>query len=106
MICLSFGMRAKQHELGNKELELIPFDPLKLEKFSIVQNEQSPVNIRLYLRNISLTGLKDLTVTKVVLVNFWISFELLLLDEIFFNLITNFVEIPTQFHSGTVVLVI
>lgn len=68
MICLSFGMRAKQHELGNKELALIPFDPLKLEKFSIVQNEQSPVNIRLHLRNITLTGLKDLTVTKVVLV--------------------------------------
>lgn len=63
-------MRAKQHELGNKELGLIPFDPLKLEKLSIVQNEQSPVNIRLHLRNISLTGLKDITVTKVVLVEF------------------------------------
>lgn len=64
--------------LGNKELGLIPFDPLKLEKFSIVQNEQSPVNIRLHVRNITLTGLKDIAVSKVVLVIFTF-FSLLLL---------------------------
>lgn len=57
--------------LGNEELGLTPFDPLKLEKLSIVQNEQSPVNIRLHLKNITLSGLKDITVTKVVLVEFF-----------------------------------
>lgn len=54
---------------GNKELNLQSIDPLTVEKFSVVQNEQSPVNIRLHLRNITLTGLKDLVVTKVVLVD-------------------------------------
>lgn len=44
-------------------------DPLTLEKFSVAQNPQSPVNIRLNLRNITLTGLKDLVVSKVVLVD-------------------------------------
>lgn len=52
--------------IGNEELNLIPFDPLKLDKFSIVQSEQSPVNIRLHLRNITLTGIKDIIVSKVV----------------------------------------
>lgn len=54
---------------GNEELDLIPIDPLHLDKFSIVQNEQSPVNIRLHLRNITLTGIKDIVVSKVVLVD-------------------------------------
>lgn len=44
----------------------MPIDPLKLEKFSIVQNEKSPVNIRLHLRNITLTGLKDFEVSKIM----------------------------------------
>lgn len=98
-------MRAKQHELGNKELELIPFDPLKLEKFSIVQNEQSPVNIRLHLRNITLTGLKDLTVTKVVLVKFF--FEFYSLSSICsLNLIIKLLKFQLIFTPYTVVLVI
>lgn len=59
---------------GNKELNLQSIDPLTVEKFSVVQNEQSPVNIRLHLRNITLTGLKDLVVTKVVLVDALRSF--------------------------------
>lgn len=59
---------------GNKELNLQSIDPLTVEKFSVVQNEKSPVNIRLHLRNITLTGLKDLVVTKVVLVDALRSF--------------------------------
>lgn len=59
--------------IGNEELGLIPIDPLKLDKFSIVQNEQSPVNIKLHLRNITLTGIKDIVVTKVVSVDLLFS---------------------------------
>lgn len=63
------------YAIGNKELGLIPIDPLHLDKFSIVQNEQSPVNIRLNLRNITVTGLKDIVVSKVVLVHSLLSYR-------------------------------
>lgn len=46
----------------------MPLDPLNLDKLAILQNEESPVNIRLHLTNITLTGIKDVIVTKVVLV--------------------------------------
>lgn len=61
--------------IGNKEIALLPIDPLHLDKFSIVQNEQSPVNIRLHLRNITVTGLKDVVVSKVVLVDSLLSYR-------------------------------
>lgn len=51
---------------GNKELNLQPIDPLFLEKFSIVQNENSPVNIQLHFRNLTLNGIKDIVIYKVV----------------------------------------
>lgn len=60
--------RMNNVKTGIKELELISIDPLKLEKFDIVQSEQSPVNIRLLLRNLTLTGLSDINITKIVLV--------------------------------------
>lgn len=56
------------NDVGNKELELIPIDPLILDKLSIIQSADSPVNIKLNFRNLSLTGIKDVVVTKVVYV--------------------------------------
>lgn len=51
---------------GNKDLNVPPIDPLFLEKFSIVQNQNSPVNIQLHFRNLTLNGIKDLVIYKVV----------------------------------------
>ncbi|XP_055322574.1 protein takeout-like isoform X2 [Sitodiplosis mosellana] len=51
---------------GNEEFALMPLDPLKLDKLSILQNQNSPVSIRLSLFNVTLTGIKDIVITKVV----------------------------------------
>lgn len=51
---------------GNKELNLIPIDPLHLDKFDIIQSENSPVNIKLNLRNLTFKGVKDIVVDKVM----------------------------------------
>ena len=59
---------------GNEQLALQSFDPLKLDKLSIVQPDNSPVNIRLNLRNITVTGIKDIVVSKVVLVDPLLSY--------------------------------
>lgn len=62
-------LRANNTKTGIKELELVAIDPLMVEKFDIIQSENSPVSIRLLLRNLTLTGLKDINITKIVLVS-------------------------------------
>lgn len=72
LLCF-LSLISAMNDVGNKELELIPIDPLILDKLSIIQSADSPVNIKLNFRNLSLTGIKDVVVTKVVYVlHYWI----------------------------------
>lgn len=52
--------------VGNTGLNLLPIDPLHMDKFDIIQSENSPVSIKLNLRNLTLSGIKDIVVNKVV----------------------------------------
>uniref|UniRef100_A0A1B0EV46 Uncharacterized protein n=1 Tax=Lutzomyia longipalpis TaxID=7200 RepID=A0A1B0EV46_LUTLO len=49
---------------GFPGLNLIPIDPLRVDKVDIRQNSESPVNINLFFRDIILNGLSQLKVYK------------------------------------------
>lgn len=51
---------------GNTQINLIPFEPLKIPGIDIVQGSNSPIAITLNFRNMSIIGISKLVVTKVV----------------------------------------
>ncbi|CAO1387006.1 unnamed protein product [Diamesa hyperborea] len=51
---------------GNKEMNLLPFEPLYVPGIDIVQGSNSPIAITLNFRNVSIFGLSGVTVNRVV----------------------------------------
>lgn len=50
---------------GYPELGLPVFDPLKIEKMNLEQGGNGPVNLKINLKNIKLSGLSDVRFTKI-----------------------------------------
>lgn len=47
-----------------KEMNIVSIDPLFVPKVEIIQSEDSPVNIKLFTRNVDLVGFSKLRITK------------------------------------------
>lgn len=50
---------------GNRDMNLIPLDPLQIPRIHIVQGGDSPVNVVLTYTNNTLTGLSDCKFYKI-----------------------------------------
>lgn len=57
-------VRANKH--GRPDANIVSIDPLFLNEVSIIQGNDSPVNIQLNFKNASFYGLSNLRTTKVV----------------------------------------
>lgn len=47
-----------------KEMNIVPIDPLFVNKVEIIQSEDSPVSIKLFTRNVDLVGFSKLRITE------------------------------------------
>lgn len=56
----------RDYKTGLREINLVSIDPLRVNKVDIIQSANSPVNINLVFKNISLYGLGDLKAKRVV----------------------------------------
>lgn len=57
---------AHDYKTGLREINLVSIDPLHVNKIDIIQSADSPVNINLVFKNISLYGLGDIKAKRVV----------------------------------------
>ncbi|XP_036343298.1 protein takeout-like [Rhagoletis pomonella] len=55
----------KKAKTGARELNLIPFDPLRVKSLKINPNTKSPINIEISFKNIEIIGLQNLQNIKV-----------------------------------------
>lgn len=51
-------------QIGMKEMNIVPIDPLFVNKVEIIQSEDSPVSIKLFTRNVDLVGFSKLRITE------------------------------------------
>lgn len=50
---------------GYAEIGLPVLDPLRIEKLNIEQGGESPVNLKIYLKNVDMSGLSDVKFNKI-----------------------------------------
>lgn len=55
----------KNHPSGLKDLNLLPFDPLRVKSLVIDRNPSSPVNLELKFKDLDMLGLKSAKITNV-----------------------------------------
>lgn len=58
-------MILKQYANGFPGINLLPLDPISIEKIDIVNGNQGPVNLKLYFNNAQLYGAKDAVIKSV-----------------------------------------
>lgn len=56
----------KSYHEGLKSINLVSLDPLFIEKVDIIQGSDSPVNVNLNFKNVSMFGLSHMNIYKVV----------------------------------------
>lgn len=54
------------YQKGLRALNLVSLDPLFIDKVDIIQGSESPVNVALNFKNVTMTGLSSLKVYNVV----------------------------------------
>lgn len=53
------------HANGFPGINLLPLDPIAIDKIDIVNGNQGPVNLKLYFNNAKLYGAKDATIKSI-----------------------------------------
>lgn len=51
---------------GRSDLHIVPLDPLHVDQVDIIQGNDSPVSVNINFKDVLLSGLSDMNVTKVV----------------------------------------
>lgn len=59
----------ESYHKGLRSLNLVSLDPLFIEKVDIIQSRESPVNVNLNFKNVTMFGLSSMKVYKVVYVS-------------------------------------